>query len=194
MENESSATDVRALWQNQPVSGGSMSTADVRRKFLEIQQTVRRRKVVLFAAGALNAGLPLMLMWFLPSLRLGLAYLTLTALVLITFVHRRSKFQTIAPDMTAAQGLAFYRGLLARERDFRRASTRWFTIGPALNIVVLALVYMMSPLFHGTASEVSIIAAILTTHAIVLTRIAQRLQREAHSYQIELDRLSDPLA
>jgi hypothetical protein len=50
------------------------------------------------------------------------------------------------------------------------------------------------PAVSRTASEVAIIAAILSTPAIVLIRVAQRLRREAHGYQIELDGLTDPLA
>lgn len=191
MGSESSPPDVRALWQNQPADGGSMLIAEVRRKSQELQERARRRVVAFYTMGAMNAGIPLILMWFLPELRLGLAYLAVTALFLVAYVRRRSDFRRISATIIAAEGLAFYRALLERERDFRRESTRWFTIGPALNIIVLALVYTASPLFHGTALELSIIALILTTHVIVLTRIAQRLRDEARTCQIELDRLRD---
>ena len=91
--------------------------------------------------------------------------------------------------MTPAQGLAFYRDLLARERDFRRDSTRWFTIGPALNIIVLSLVYIASPLFHGTTAELAVIGMILATHVVVLARIGPRLRNEARKFQTEIDAL-----
>ena len=81
--------------------------------------------------------------------------------------------------MTAAQGLVFYRHLLERERDFRRDSARWFTIGPALNIIALSLGYISSPLFHGTGGEIAVMALILATHAIVLTLVARRMGEEA---------------
>jgi hypothetical protein len=186
--------DVRALWQTLPGEGGNMSLADVRRKSQELRDRARRRVVAFYTMGAINAGLPLVLMWFLPELRWGLAYLAVTALFLVAYVRRRSALRLMPANMTAAQGLAFYRRLLERERDFRRESTWWFTIGPGLNIIVLMAVYTMSPLFHGTPMNLSIVGLILATHVVVLTRVAQRLRREAHTYQIDLDGLSDPLS
>jgi hypothetical protein len=193
MSNESSVPDVRTLWQKQQVSGGSMSLADVRRKSMKLQEKARRRVLAFYVMGAINAGLPLVLMWFLPELRWGLGYLAVTALFLVAYVRRRSDLRLIPANMTAAQGLAFYRRLLERERDFRRESSWWFTVGPGLNIIVLVLVYTMSPLFHGTPLDLSIVAVILATHVILLTHIAQKLRREAHTYQRELDDLSDQL-
>src|SRR5688500_8562168 len=194
MASEAAEPDVRALWQNQAAEGGSVSTAEVSRRSQELQNKASRRVVGFYAIGAANGGLPLILMWFLPELRLGLGYLAVTALFLVAFVRRRSDFREAPASMAAAQGLAFYRHLLERERDFRRDSTRWFTIGPALNILVLCLVYIRSPLFHGTAVELSIVAAILSSHVILLTRIVQRLRGEARRYQSELDALSSPAA
>ena len=182
-------SDPRALWQNQPTEGVSMSVDAVRRKSQHLQDNARRRIAAFYAMGAANAGIPLVLMWFLPELRLGLGYLVLTAVFLVSFVRRRSGSRTVSPSMTPAQGLAFYRDLLARERDFRRDSTRWFTIGPALNIVVLSLVYVASPLFHGTTAELAVIGMILATHVVVLARIAPRLRNEARKFQTEIDAL-----
>jgi hypothetical protein len=166
-----------------------MSVDAVRRKSEQLQNNARRRIAAFYAMGAANAGIPLVLMWFLPELRLGLGYLVLTAVFLVSYVRRRSTFLTVSPAMTPAQGLAFFRHLLERERDFRRDSTRWFTIGPALNIIVLSLVYIASPLFHGTTVELAAIAMILTTHVFVLARIVQRLGKEARGFQVELDAL-----
>ena len=166
-----------------------MSADAVRRRSDQLQDSARRRIAAFYAMGAANAGIPLVLMWFLPELRLGLGYLVLTAVFLVAFVRRRSGFRTVSPSMTPAQGLAFYRDLLARERDFRRDSTRWFTIGPALNIVVLSLVYVASPLFHGTTAELAVIGMILATHFVVLARIAPRLRNEARKFQTEIDSL-----
>jgi hypothetical protein len=194
MASEAAEPDVRALWQNQVAEGGSVSAAEISRRSQELQDKARRRVVGIYAIGAVNGGLPLILMWFLPELRLGLGYLAVTALFLVAFVRRRSDFREASAGMAAAPGLAFYRRLLERERDFRRDSTRWFTIGPALNILVLCLVYIRSPLFHGTAVELSVVAAILSSHVILLTRIVQRLRGEARRYQSELDALSSPAA
>jgi hypothetical protein len=166
-----------------------MSADAVRRKSERLQDSARRRIAAFYAMGAANAGIPLVLMWFLPELRLGLGYLVLTAGFLVSYVRHRSGFRTVSPAMTPAQGLAFYRDLLARERDFRRDSTRWFTIGPALNIIVLSLVYVASPLYHGTTAELAVIAMTLTTHVVVLARIAPRLRNEARKYQAEIDAL-----
>jgi hypothetical protein len=166
-----------------------MSADAVRRKSEQLQEGARRRIAAFYAMGAANAGIPLVLMWFLPELRLALGYLVLTAVFLVSYVRRRSGFRTVSPAMTPAQGLAFFRHLLERERDFRRDSTRWFTIGPALNILVLSLVYIASPLFHGTTGELAAIAMVLTTHVFVLARIVQRLRKEAHGFQVELDAL-----
>jgi len=171
-----------------------MSVADVQRKSQELQEKAGRRTIAFYAMGAVNGGLPLLLMWFLPELRWGLGYLAITAVFLVAFVQRRSAFRLMPANMTAAQGLAFYRRLLERERDFRTESTWWFTVGPGLNIIVLMLVYTTSPLFHRTPMELSIVAMILVTHVIVLTRIAQKLRGEARTCQIALDRLTDPLA
>jgi hypothetical protein len=194
MSNESSVRDVRALWQTQPGEGGNMSVADVQRKSQQLQEKARRRAMAFYVMGAMNGGLPLLLMWFLPELRWGLGYLAITAVFLVAFVQRRSAFRLMPANMTAAQGLAFYRRLLERERDFRTESTWWFTVGPGLNIIVLTLVYTMSPLFHRTPMELSIVAMTLVTHVIVLTRVAQKLRGEARTYQIALDGLTDPLA
>ena len=166
-----------------------MSADAVRRKSDQLQDSARRRIAAFYAMGAANAGIPLVVMWFLPELRLGLGYLVLTAVFLVAFVRRRNGSRTVSPSMTPAQGLAFYRDLLARERDFRRDSTRWFTIGPALNIVVLSLVYVASPLFHGTTAELAVIGMILATHVVVLARIAPRLRNEARKFQTEIDAL-----
>ena len=182
-------SDPRALWQNQPTEGVSMSVDAVRRKSQQLQDNARRRIAAFYAMGAANAGIPLVLMWFLPELRLGLGYLMLTAVFLVSYVRRRSGFRTVSPSMTPAEGLAFYRDLLARERDFRRDSTRWFTIGPALNIIVLSLVYIASPLFHGTTAELAVIGMILATHVVVLARIGPRLRNEARKFQTEIDAL-----
>jgi putative flippase GtrA len=166
-----------------------MSVDAVRRKSQQLQDNARRRIAAFYAMGAANAGIPLVLMWFLPELRLGLGYLVLTAVFLVSFVRRRSGFRTVSPSMTPAQGLAFCRELLARERDFRRDSARWFTIGPALNIIVLTLVYVASPLFHGTTAELAVIGMILATHVFLLARIVQRLRKEARGFQTEIDAL-----
>lgn len=182
-------SDPRALWQNQPTEGVSMSVDAVRRKSQQLQDNARRRIAAFYAMGAANTGIPLVLMWFLPELRLGLGYLMLTAVFLVSYVRRRSGFRTVSPSMTPAEGLAFYRDLLARERDFRRDSTRWFTIGPALNIIVLSLVYIASPLFHGTTAELAVIGMILATHVVVLARIGPRLRNEARKFQTEIDAL-----
>lgn len=187
MADEPLAPDVRALWQHQVTEGGSMSATEVRRRAGELQEKARRRVAAIYMSGAGNAGIPLVLMWFLPELRLGLGYLVVTALVLVAYVRRRSVFRTVSPDMTAAQGLVFYRHLLERERDFRRDSARWFTIGPALNIIALILVYISSPLFHGRAGEIAVMVLIVATHAIVLTLVARRMGEEARRYQTELE-------
>ena len=39
----------------------------------------------IYMSGAGNAGIPLVLMWFLPELRVGLGYLVVTALVLVAY-------------------------------------------------------------------------------------------------------------
>jgi hypothetical protein len=164
-----------------------MSVDAVRRKSDQLQDRARRRMAAFYAMGAANAGIPLVLMWFLPELRLGLGYLVLTAVLLVSYVRRRSGFRTASPSMAPAEGLAFYRDLLARERDFRRDSTRWFTLGPALNIVVLSLVFIASPLFHGTTAELAVIGMTLATHVVVLARLAPRLRNEARKFQTEID-------
>ena len=102
-----------------------MSVDAVRRKSEQLQDNARRRSAAFYAMGAANAGIPLVLMWFLPELRLGLGYLVLTAVFLVSYVRRRSGFRTVSTSMTPAQGIAFCRDLLTRERDFRRHSTRW---------------------------------------------------------------------
>jgi hypothetical protein len=133
-------------------------------------------------------------MWYLPQLRLALGWLVATAVFLMLFVRRRSALQTIAPVWTPAEGLTFYRRLLEHERDFRRDSVRWFTIGPGLNILMLGFVYAASPLFHGSAQEIAIMASIFATHAVVLTLIARRLRGLAGKCQSELDELASMTA
>ena len=167
-----------------------MSVAEVRRRSHELQDKARRRLAAIYVAGAGNAGIPLILMWFLPELRLALGYLVVTAVFLVSFVRHRSTVQAVSPEMTADQGLAFYRQALERERDVRRDSTWWFTVGPALNILILGLAYIRSPLFHGTMPEVSVVTAVLVTHVIVLARVVRKLQGEARAYQRDLDLLS----
>jgi cobalamin biosynthesis protein CobD/CbiB len=189
MVNEPPVPDVRGLWQRQPAEGGSMSAAEVRRKSVELQERARRRMAGIYMAGAGNAGIPLILMWFLPELRLALGYLVVTAIFLVSFVRRRSSLQEISPTMTAEQGLVFYRQALQRERDARRDSTWWFTIGPALNILILGLVYVRSPLFDGTLAEVFLLATVLATHVVVLAVVARQLRGKARAYQRELDLL-----
>lgn len=166
-----------------------MSVAEVRRRSHELQDKARRRLAAIYVAGAGNAGIPLILMWFLPELRLALGYLVVTAVFLVSFVRHRSTVQAVSPEMTADQGLAFYRQALERERDVRRDSTWWFTVGPALNILILGLAYIRSPLFHGTMPEVGGLTAILVTHVIVLARVVRKLQGEARAYQRDLDLL-----
>jgi hypothetical protein len=189
MVNEPPVPDLRVLWQRQPGEGGSMSVADVRRKSVALQERARRRTAGIYLAGAGNAGISLILMWLLPELRLALGYLVVTAIFLVSFVRRRSTLQEISTTMTAEQGLVFYRQALQRERDVRRDSSWWFTIGPALNILILGLVYVSSPLFHGTIAEVSGLATILATHIVILAVVARRLRGEARAYQRELDLL-----
>jgi hypothetical protein len=194
MAAEPPVPDVRILWKNQADEGGRVSVDDIRRASRKLEETVARRARLVYLAGAGNAGLPLVLMWFLPELRLALAWLVVTAVVLVSYVRRRSAFQSVSPDSTADQGLTFYRRLLERERDFRHSSTRWFTIGPALNIAVLMIAYTTSPLFHGTVPELAAVAVILATHVVVLAHAVRRLRREARAYQLELDALGRPIA
>jgi hypothetical protein len=185
---------VHTLWHSQPTEGVSMSARDVSRKSEEIITKARRRAAGLYMAGAANVAIPVTLMWFLPSLRLGLGYLAVTAVVLMLFVRSRSALQGVAPAMTPSQGLPFYRHLLERERDFRRSSLWWFTIAPALNIVVLALAYVTSPLFRGTSVEWAIVAMVVTTNLVVLARVAQKQRDEAQKSQRELDELAGLIA
>ena len=166
-----------------------MSVAEVGRKSRELQEQARRRVAAIYVMGAANAGIPLLLTWFLPELRVGLIYLAVTAVFLVSYVRRRSTYRTLAATSTPGQGLAFYRDLLERERDFRRESTRWFTIGPGLNISVLGIVYVTSPLFQGTAPELAVLGAVAIAHVVVLIRVAQKLRSEARRYQVELDGL-----
>lgn len=166
-----------------------MSASEVRRKSQELQDKARRRLIAMYLMGATNAGFLVILMWFIPELRVAFGYLVLTAAMLVFFVQRRSRVRPLSPDITVSQGLTFYRQLLERERDFRRHGARWFSIGPGLNIVVLTLVYMSSPLFHGAPAEIGFIAAVLVTHVIVLTQVSKRLTAEASRYQAELERV-----
>ena len=125
-------------------------------------------------------------MWFLPELRLGLGYLVVTALVLVAYVRRRSLFRTVSPDMTAAQGLVFYRHLLERERisSGQRAlvhhwsRAEYHRAQPGL--------YQQSA-FPRHRGEIAVMALILATHAIVLTLVAGRMGEEARRYQTELE-------
>lgn len=189
VDNERPVDGVRTLWQNQPVDGSPMSASDVRRKSEELEKKTQRRLRAMYVIGAANAGLPLILMWFLPELRLALAYLVLTAAVLVFYVRRRSAARAISPDMTVAQGRAFYRQLLERERDFRRSSVKWFTIGPSLNIIVLTFAYVSTRAFHAAPAALAIIAVVLVTHVVVLTSIAKKLSAEARRYQSELNEI-----
>jgi hypothetical protein len=166
-----------------------MSVTEVDRRSRELQDQARRRLAAIYVAGAGNAGIPLILMWFLPELRLALGYLVVTAIFLVSFVRRRSTVQAVSPAMTADQGLAFYRQALQRERDTRRDSAWWFTVGPSLNLLILGFAYLRSPLFHWTMPELIGAAAILVTHVIVLARLVQKLRAEARTYQLELDLL-----
>jgi hypothetical protein len=189
VHNEPPLPGVHALWQSQHAEGERVSAEDIRRKSERLQQTARRRTTAFYLMGAGNAGIPLALMWFLPELRLALGYLVVTAVVLVSYVRRRSAFLTLPPAAAHAQGLAFFRELLARERDFRRDSTRWFTIGPALNIIVLCAVYVRSSLFHGTAVELAVVGVVVATHAVLLARIVQRLRGEVRAFQRQIDAL-----
>jgi hypothetical protein len=190
MADEPLNRGLRALWQTQPTEGGVMSIEEVRDRSLKLQDEARRRVVRMYAVAAANIGLPLVLMWFIPHLRPALAWLVVTAVFLMLFVRRRSALRTLAPAWTFAEGLAFYRRLLEHERDFQRDSVLWFTIGPALNILVLGFVYAASPLFHGTAPEIAVMTTIFTTHVVVLALIARRLRGLADKCQVELDQLT----
>jgi hypothetical protein len=187
MAAEPPVPDACGLWQRQPTEGGPMSAADARRKSEALQESARRRTTGLYMAGAGNAGIALVLMWVLPELRLALGYLVVTAAGLVWHVRRRSGQSNLQPLATADEGLAFYRQLLTHERDVRRANMRWFTIGPALNIVVLGLVYISSPLFHATVPEMAAMALIATTNVVALALVARKLRDEARAYQNELD-------
>jgi hypothetical protein len=190
MADEPLDRGLRALWQAQPTEGRVMSIEEVRDRSLKLQEEARRRVVLMYAAAAGNISLPLVLMWFVPHLRWALAWLVVTAVFLMWFVQRRSVLRTVAPAWTPAEGVTFYRRLLEHERDFRRECGRWFTIGPALNIVVLGLVYAASPLFRGTAPEIAIMTTILATHVVLLVLILKRLRGLAAKCQMELDELS----
>ena len=171
-----------------------MSIDEVRNRSLKLQEEARRRITLMYVAGAGNIGLPLALMWYLPHLRLAFTWLIATAVFLILFVRRRCVLGTLAPSWTPAEGLTFYRRLLEHERDFRRGSVRWFTIGPALNILMLGLVYAASPLFRGTAPEIAAMAFIFVTHVVVLTFVARRMRGVADKCQMELDELASATA
>jgi hypothetical protein len=190
MADEPLDRGLRALWQTQPTEGRAMSIEEVRDRSLKLQEEARRRLVIMYAAAAGNIGLPLVLMWFLPHMRPALAWLIVTAVCLTIFVRRGNALRTVAPAWTPAEGLTFYRRLLEHERDFRRAMRRWFTIGPALNILILGAVYAASPLFHGTAPEIAVMAFILATHAVMLVLVARRLRGQADKCQVELDDLA----
>jgi hypothetical protein len=190
MADEPLVRGLRALWQAQPVGGGVMSLEEVRDRSRKLQEEARMRVIRMYVMAAGNAGIPLVLMWFLPALRPALAWLVATAVFLTLFVRRRSVLRTLAPALTGAEGLTFYRRLLEHERDFRRACSRWFTVGPALNILALGGLYMASPLFHGTAPEIAIMATIFATHVVLLTVIGRRLRSEADKYQTELNELT----
>jgi len=143
----------------------------------------------MYGIGGAETAIPLILMWFLPGFRLALGYLAFTAVTLVLFVRRRSGVRDISPEMTVGDGRTFYRQLLERERDFQRSSARWFTIGPALNSIVLTFVYVSSPVFHGTRVEIALIAAVLVTTVVVLTHLARTFAAEARRYQSELDQV-----
>jgi hypothetical protein len=189
VHNEPPVPGLHALWQNQHTEADRVSADDIRRKSERLQDTARRRIMAFYLMAAGNAGIPLALMWFLPELRLALGYLVATAVVLVSYVRRRSALLTLPPAAAHAQGLAFFRELLARERDYRRDGTRWFTIAPALNILVLSAVYVRSALFHGTAVELALIAVVVATHAVLLARIVQRLRGEVRAFQRQIDAL-----
>ncbi len=190
MADEPLNRGLRALWQTQPTEGRVMSIEEVRDRSLKLQEEARRRVARMYAVAAANIGLPLVLMWFIPDLRPALAWLVVTAVFLMLFVRRRSALRTLAPAWTPAEGLTFYRHLLEHERDFQRDSVLWFTIGPALNILMLGFVYAASPLFHGTAPEIAAMTTIFATHVVVLAVIGRRLRGLADKCQVELDDLA----
>ena len=97
----------------------------------------------------------------------------------------KTKLDGLRHQGTSISG--YIRYLLERERDFRRNSARWFTIGPALNGIALTLVYISSPVFHGTQVQVALIAADLVTTVTVLTHLARKFAADARRYQSELD-------
>jgi len=189
MVNDPAGDDVRALWQSQQAEEHRMSASDIQRESEELQKKARQRLVGMYVIGAANGGLPVILMWFLPELRLGLGYLAVTAAMLVLYVRHRTIVRPISPDVTVADGRAFYRHLLEHERDFRRNSARWFTIGPGLNIIVLTAVYVSSSLFHGARAELVAIAGVLVTHVVVLIGVFRKLTAEATRYQSELDKV-----
>jgi small-conductance mechanosensitive channel len=190
MADEPLIGGLRALWQTQPTEGQSMSVDEVRDRSRKLQENARRRLAIMYAAAVGNTAVPLVFMWYAPQLRLALAWLVVTAISMTLFVRRRSVLRTIAPALTPAEGLTFYRRLLEHERDFHRDSTRWFTIGPAVNILMLGGVYATSPLFRGTAPEIAILTVIAATHVVVLAIVARRLRGLADKNQMELDQLA----
>jgi hypothetical protein len=168
-----------------------MSTQRIRERSQTLMARRRRRLAIIYASGAGNIGLAIALMWVQAELRLALAYLTVTAIVLMTWTQRRNARRALGPEDASIDGVSFYQRLLERERDFHRDSARWFIIGPALNLVVLGLIYIASPLFHGRPAELLAMAVVAIAHYGVLSLARERLQREARANQHELDALHD---
>ena len=190
MSDDRVPADVQNLWQGQPVTGGTMSLDELRRRSRYVERRVGRRNlreyigavVVLFWFGWVA--------WIAPSPMIRVAAVLILAATIFVVYHLR-RYGTAKPmpaDLALTGCLQFYRGELERQRDLLRGAWKWYVLPFAPGLMLIYLGQLMA--HPGRASRALWPAAATVLFMVAVSELNRHV---AKKIQVKIDELERDL-
>ena len=125
--------NLKNLWQCQSVENTPMSLEQIREKARSYQRKIRWRNTREYTAIAATSVFFGWTIFRIPlaGMRVGAALCILGGWYVAFQIYRRARPRNAPAELALANCMEFYRGELARQRDFLRGIWRWY-LGPLI--------------------------------------------------------------
>lgn len=177
--------DIRTLWQGQPAEPLDTKREDIAHRAQGLQDSIRRRNVLEYAAALLVIAAFGAYIWLFPGLltRLGAGLVIAGTVYVVVQLYRRGGVRALPAD-TAATCLEFHRQELVRQHELLRDVWRWY-LGPFVPGLAL---FLAGRALEGPGGWLAPVVAGLAC-VLVLGAIWWLNARAAEALQHEIDAL-----
>ena len=186
MTNDPPPHDMSKVWQNQSVEVVQMSLDEIRRKAHKFENRISRRNrreyiavavVIAVCTGRIVISNNLVV-------NIGGGLLIAGLLYIVYQIHKKGSARTIPSDAAFANGIAFYRSELERQRDLNRQVWSWY-IGPLLPV------WWLPTWGLAAANEYSVRSLMVRGTVVILVFVVVGVlnQRAARKLQRQIDAL-----